>query len=67
MNDRKVYLQYTVSTMPLPDFIFEGLKEYSREAKVYHPQPDCLVRKLATKFQMSEDYFCLTGGADEAI
>lgn len=66
MNDT-IHLEYTIITTPLPDFIYEGLKDYSRNANAYRPQPKELIAKLATKHSLSENMIFLTEGADEAI
>lgn len=63
----KIYLQYTTFTAPLPDFIYEGLKEYSRNANGYKPQPIELIKKLSDKYNLPQEMIFLTAGADEAI
>ena len=67
MNNLKVNLQYTTLTTPLPDFIYEGIKEFSRDANGYQPQPKVLVEKLSQKYSLPGEMFYLTAGADEAI
>lgn len=67
MTDQITHLQYTTLPVPLPDFIYEGLREYSAQSNVYHPQPQALVTRLAVKFNLSSEMFFLTAGADEAI
>lgn len=68
MNDSAfINLQYTALTDPLPDFIYEGLKEYSRNANGYRPQPIVLIERLAKKFNHNKESIYLTAGADEAI
>ncbi len=67
MYDQKINLQYTTITTPLPDFIYEGLKEYSKNANGYRPQPQELIEKLALKHKLTKDLLYLTAGADEAI
>lgn len=65
--DGKIYLQFTTLTTPLPDFIWEGIKSFSRDANFYHPQPPELIQKLAKRHQLPQDLIYLTAGADEAI
>lgn len=67
MNSPIINLQYTTIKDPLPDFIYEGLKEYSKNANLYHPQPPELIEKLASKHQLPPEMIYLTVGADEAI
>src|SRR6266702_3509334 len=67
MNSEKINLQYTTITTPLPDFIYVGLKAYSRNANAYMPQPTELIGKLSKKHTIPEEMICLTAGADEAI
>jgi len=67
MINSKINLQYTTFATPLPDFIFEGLKEYSRHANGYQPQPAELIEKLARKYNLPKETLYLTAGADEAI
>lgn len=62
-----INLQYTTIKDPLPDFIWEGLKEYSRNANGYKPQPQELVEKLALKHHLPREMIFLTSGIDEAI
>ncbi len=63
----KINLQYTTITTPLPDFIYEGIIQYSRNANGYKPQPDELIEKLANKHTVAKEMIYLTAGADEAI
>lgn len=65
--DAKINLQYTTFTTPLPDFIYDGLKEFSKNANGYRPQPTNLLEKLACKQKISQETIFLTAGADEAI
>lgn len=67
MDDKKTYLQYTTLTTALPDFIYEKLKKYSRDANYYHPQPNQLIKKLSVQHNLPEEMIYLTAGADEAI
>ncbi len=62
-----INLQYTTIKTPLPDFIYEGLKEYSRGANLYHPQPQILIDKLAKKYHLPPEMIYLTAGIDEAL
>lgn len=67
MSDQKINLQYTTFTTPLPDFIYEGLRDFSKNANGYKPQPAILLEKLAQKFGIAKETIFLTAGADEAI
>ena len=62
-----INLFYTTIQQPLPDFIYQGLKEYSANANLYRPQPQKLIAKLAQKHSLPEKIFFLTAGIDEAI
>jgi histidinol-phosphate aminotransferase len=62
-----INLQYTTIKEPVPDFIYEGIKDYSKAANVYQPQPQVLIDKLATKYHLPPELIFLTAGADEAI
>ena len=67
MNNQLINLQYTTIKTPLPDFIYEGLKEYSANANSYQPQPKVLTKKLAQKLKLQPEMIYLTAGIDEAI
>lgn len=67
MDDKKIHLQYTTLTTPLPNFIYESLQTFSKDANSYHPQPQELVTKIAAKHSIPSDMIYLTAGADEAI
>lgn len=67
MNEDVMNLQYTTIKDPLPNFIYEGLKEYSSGANIYRPQPVVLIEKLATRLNIPKEYLFLTAGADEGI
>ncbi len=67
VNNQKINLQYTTIMTPLPDFIYDGLREYSQNAYGYRPQPEALVEKLSQKYNISREMLYLTAGADEAI
>jgi len=67
MKNYQINLQYTTIKDPLPDFIYEGLKQYSGDANAYRPQPVELVAKLANKHKISKEMIYLTAGIDEAI
>jgi len=62
-----INLQYTTIKTPLPDFIYEGLKDFSKNANAYHPQPPQLVEKISKKFNLPSEMIYLTAGADEGI
>lgn len=65
--DDIINLQYATLQTPLPDFIWEEIKEYSKYANVYHPQPQELVKKLAERHSVSKEMIYLTAGCDETI
>lgn len=67
MNNKIINLQYTTLTIPLPDFIYDGLREFSRNANGYRPQPQILIEKISKKIKIASNYIYLTAGADEAI
>jgi len=67
MGDTVINLQFTTFTVPLPDFIYDGIKEYCRNANGYQPQPQILVDRLAAKHAIPKGMIYLTAGADEAI
>lgn len=67
MESPQINLQYTTIKIPLPDFIYEGLKDYSSGANLYRPQPLVLIEKLAKKYNVKNEMIFLTAGADEAI
>jgi histidinol-phosphate aminotransferase len=67
MNNNIINLQYTTIKDPLPDFIYEGLADYSSYANSYQPQPQKLIEKLAQKHNLSPEMIYLTAGIDEAI
>lgn len=67
MKNDSINLQYTIIKNPLPDFVYEKLKIYSRNANAYRPQPAELIDKLAAKHQIPKDMIFLTAGIDEAI
>jgi len=62
-----INLQFTTLNTPVPDFIFESLKDFSKNANSYHPQPNELIKKLTQKHNVADDMIFLTSGADEAI
>jgi histidinol-phosphate/aromatic aminotransferase/cobyric acid decarboxylase-like protein len=66
-NSQPVILQYTTIQDPLPDFIYEGLKEFSKNANSYRPQPEVLIEKLAKKHNLPKEMIYLTAGIDEAL
>lgn len=68
MNTKSlINLQYTTIKDPLPDFIYDGLKEYSCGANLYRPQPEVLISKLSQKHHVPKEMIYLTAGIDEAI
>lgn len=62
-----INLQYTTIKTPLPDFIWESLKIFSRNANAYHPQAPELISKITLKFDLSDEMLLLTAGNDEGI
>ncbi len=62
-----VNLQYTTIKDPLPNFIYQGLREYSAGANAYRPQPAALIEKIANKYHIPKEMILLTAGIDEAI
>lgn len=67
MNSQTINLQYTTIKDLLPDFIYEGLREYSKNVNLYHPQPPGLIEKLAKKHNLPKEMIFLTAGVDEGI
>lgn len=67
MKSDPINLQYTTIKNPLPDFIYENLKPYSKGANAYKPQPVELMEKLAKKHGIFKEMIYLTAGIDEAI
>ncbi len=67
MRNKVINLQYTTVKDPVPDFIYEGLKEFSSGANTYRPQPPELIGKLAKKHNIPSEMIYLTAGCDEAI
>jgi histidinol-phosphate aminotransferase len=63
----KINLQYTTIKKPLPDFIYKGLKEYSKNANLYHPQPPELIEKLAEKHSLPSEMLFLLAGVDDGL
>lgn len=63
----KINLQYTTIKEPLPNFIYKGLKEYSKNANLYRPQPPELIEKIAKKHNLPKETIFLTAGVDEGI
>lgn len=62
-----INLQYTTIKDPLPDFIYEGLKDYSKNANGYKPQPNELIEVLSKKHHIQTQNIYLLAGADEGI
>lgn len=60
-------LQYSVVKEHLPNFIYKGLKQYSRKANFYYPQPYELLSRLAKKQKINVNKIMLTAGSDESI
>lgn len=67
MADQQISLQYTTIKTPLPEFIYDGLKDYSAGANLYRPQPTELIQKIAAKYSIPVEMIFLTAGIDEAI
>jgi histidinol-phosphate aminotransferase len=63
----EINLKLTTIKEPLPDFIYESLKDYAKNANAYRPQPKVLIEKIAAKYHLSEEMIFLTAGIDEAI
>lgn len=66
-RDSLIDLQYSVIKIPLPYFIYKGLKEYTRKSNSYHPQPEELTLKISKKHNISKRKIMLTAGSDESI
>lgn len=66
-NQLEINLFYTTIKTPLPDFIYKGIKEYSKNANLYRHQPPELIEKLAKKHNVPKETIFLTAGIDEAI
>lgn len=62
-----INLQFSTIKDLLPDFIWEGLKDYSKNANAYQPQPKVLIEKLSKKHNIPQQMIFLTAGIDEAI
>ncbi len=60
-------LQFTTIQEPVPDFIYDELKEYIRASNTYHAQPMFLRELLAQEHSVPVDWVYLTSGVDEAI
>ncbi len=67
MVEQLINLQYTTIKQPVPDFIYEEIRNYSAGANSYHPQPAELVERLAQLHGVSSNMVFLTAGIDEAI
>lgn len=67
MASEQINLQYTTIKDQLPDFIYQGLQEFSMNSNGYKPQPEELIEKISTKFGVASDYVYLLAGADEGI
>ncbi len=66
-GSNQINLQYATIKSPVPDFIWENLKEFSARANAYQPQPAHLIQKLAAKHKLPAEMIYLTAGIDEAI
>ncbi len=64
---KKISLYYTVLNVPLPGFIYDGLRDFSKDANTYRPQPQVLIDRLAERCNVPSNMIYLTAGADEAI
>ncbi|MBL7159748.1 histidinol-phosphate aminotransferase family protein [Candidatus Microgenomates bacterium] len=62
-----INLQYTTIKKPLPNFIYQDLKEFSQKANLYRPQPLELIEKLSQKHKLPKEMFYLVAGCDEAL
>lgn len=67
MNNDEINLQYTIVRNPVPDFIYNNLKVFSKNSNSYHEQPIELRSKLANKHNIPIEYIYLVSGIDEAI
>lgn len=68
MKDTNVIdLQFTTMQEEVPDFIYEGLKPYVKQAFAYQLQPLFLKEALAKQFDLSPDWVFLTSGVNEAL
>lgn len=68
MNQNDVIdLRFTTIQEEVPDFIYEGLKEYVKESYTYHPQPDFLREELAKRYHITKNQIFLTNDVDEAL
>lgn len=65
-KNQRINLQYTTIIDPLPHFIYEGLKEHSRNANLYHSQASEFIEKIAEELKLSPKMIFLAAGADEA-
>lgn len=60
-------LQFTTMQEEVPDFIYEGLKPYVKQAFAYQLQPLFLKETLAKQFNLPPDWVFLTNGINEAL
>lgn len=68
MKDTNVIdLQFTTMQEEVPDFIYEELKPYVKQAFAYQLQPLFLKESLAKEFGLSPDWVFLTSGVNEAL
>lgn len=67
MTSETINLQYTTIKDPVPDFVYDGLREYCKDANRYHSQSPELIEKLARKYNLPKEMIFLTAGIDEAI
>lgn len=62
-----INLQYTTIKIPLPEFIYDEVKEFVLNSNTYQPQPKALKDRLIDRHGIKEDQIWITAGCDEAI
>lgn len=60
-------LQFTTMQEKVPDFIYEGLQPYVKQAFAYQLQPSFLKDALAKQFDLPSEWIFLTNGVNEAL
>lgn len=60
-------LSFSTVQQELPDFIYEGLIDFSTRSNSYHHQPDELRSLIACKYDIDLDSVSLTAGSLQAI
>lgn len=63
----EIDLQFTTMQEPVPDFIYDELKEYIKASNTYHAQPLFLRTLLAQEHNVPVEWVYLTSGVDDAI